>query len=110
MTRITENTIEAFAIAIPHDQAMDAKDEVSFFQPVKVRLVQARQKSNRQMTVRDDIKMVVTHDRQERQHLTGGIFYCRDSAEINGSCSLHALYRADSEVLRIRQQNIPPKR
>ena len=30
---------KAFAIAIPHDQAMDAKDEVSFFQAVKARLV-----------------------------------------------------------------------
>lgn len=29
---------KAFAIAIPHDQAMDAKDEVSFFQAVKARL------------------------------------------------------------------------
>ena len=29
----------AFAIAIPHEQAMDIKDEVSFFQAVKVRLV-----------------------------------------------------------------------
>ncbi len=28
----------AFAIAIPHDKAMDAKDEVSFFQAVKARL------------------------------------------------------------------------
>ena len=28
---------------------------------------QARQKSTRQMTQTDDIKMVVTHDRQERQ-------------------------------------------
>lgn len=28
----------AFAIAIPHDQAMDAKDEVAFFQAVKARL------------------------------------------------------------------------
>jgi type I restriction enzyme R subunit len=28
----------AFAIAIPHDEAMDAKDEVSFFQAVKARL------------------------------------------------------------------------
>jgi hypothetical protein len=31
---------------------------------------QARQKSNRQMTQTDDIKMVVTHDRQERQPIT----------------------------------------
>lgn len=29
---------KAFAIAIPHEQAMDAKDEVSFFQSVKARL------------------------------------------------------------------------
>jgi hypothetical protein len=31
---------------------------------------QARQKSTRQMTQSDDIKMVVTHDRQERQPIT----------------------------------------
>ncbi len=30
---------KVFAIAIPHDQAMDIKDEVSFFQAVKSRLV-----------------------------------------------------------------------
>jgi type I restriction enzyme, R subunit len=29
---------KAFAIAIPHDRAMDAKDEISFFQSVKARL------------------------------------------------------------------------
>jgi type I restriction enzyme R subunit len=29
---------KAFAIAVPHQQAMDAKDEVSFFQAVKARL------------------------------------------------------------------------
>jgi type I restriction enzyme R subunit len=29
---------KSFAIAIPHDQAMDAKDEISFFQAVKARL------------------------------------------------------------------------
>lgn len=29
----------AFAIAVPHDEAMDVKDEVSFFQAVKSRLV-----------------------------------------------------------------------
>ena len=29
---------KAFAIAIPHDQAMDVKDEVAFFQAVKARL------------------------------------------------------------------------
>ena len=30
---------QAFAIAVPHDQAMDVKDEVAFFQAVKSRLV-----------------------------------------------------------------------
>jgi len=30
---------QAFSIAVPHEQAMDAKDEVSFFQAVKSRLV-----------------------------------------------------------------------
>lgn len=30
---------KAFAIAVPHDQAMDAKDEVAFFQAIKARLV-----------------------------------------------------------------------
>ncbi|MFH2114644.1 MAG: type I restriction endonuclease subunit R, partial [Spirochaetota bacterium] len=30
---------QAFSIAIPHEQAMDAKDEVAFFQAVKSRLV-----------------------------------------------------------------------
>lgn len=30
---------KAFAIAIPHDQAMDSKEEISFFQAVKARLV-----------------------------------------------------------------------
>lgn len=29
---------KAFAIAVPHDQAMDAKEEISFFQAVKARL------------------------------------------------------------------------
>ena len=28
----------AFGIAIPHDKAMDAKDEISFFQAIKARL------------------------------------------------------------------------
>ena len=30
---------QAFAIALPHEQAMDAKDEIAFFQAVKARLV-----------------------------------------------------------------------
>jgi len=38
---------QAFAIAIPHDQAMDAKDEVAFFQAVKARLVKFESKETR---------------------------------------------------------------
>jgi len=36
--------------------------------------------------------------------LTCGIFYCRDSAEINGCGSLQTSSWLDSEVLRNRQQ------
>jgi len=38
------------------------------------------------------------------QLLTCGIFYCRDSAEINGCGSLQPSSWLDSEVLRNRQQ------
>jgi len=40
----------------------------------------------------------------EHQAVTGGIFYCRDSAEINGCGSLQTSSWLDSEVLRNRQQ------
>ena len=36
--------------------------------------------------------------------LTGGIFYCRVGAEINGGGSLQTSSRFDSDVFRIRQQ------
>ncbi len=39
-----------------------------------------------------------------RQCITGGIFYCRDSAEIKVCGSLQTLLRLDSEELRNRQQ------
>jgi hypothetical protein len=35
---------------------------------------------------------------------TCGIFYCRDSAEINGCGSLQTFYQPDSNALRNRQQ------
>jgi len=38
------------------------------------------------------------------QPITGGIFYCRDSAEMKGSGSLQASFRLESKVLRNRQQ------
>jgi type I restriction enzyme R subunit len=34
----TSKKLSAFAIAIPHEQALDVKDEISFFQAVKARL------------------------------------------------------------------------
>ena len=40
----------------------------------------------------------------EQQLPTGGIFYCRDSAEINACGSLQILSWFDCEVLRNRQQ------
>ena len=43
-------------------------------------------------------------DKKEGQLVTCGIFYCRDSAEINGCSSLQTLSWLDSEVLRNRQQ------
>ena len=43
-------------------------------------------------------------DKKEGQLVTCGIFYCRNSAEINGCSSLQASSRFDSAVLRSRQQ------
>jgi len=43
-------------------------------------------------------------DKKEGQLVTCGIFYCRNSTEINGCSSLQASSRFDSEVLRNRQQ------
>ncbi len=40
----------------------------------------------------------------EHQHPTCGIFYCRDSAEINVCGSLQTSSGLESEVLRNRQQ------
>jgi len=43
-------------------------------------------------------------DKKEGQLVTCGIFYCRDSAEINGCGSLQTSSWFDSDVLRSRQQ------
>ncbi len=43
-------------------------------------------------------------DKKEGQLVTCGIFYCRDSAEINGCGSLQTSSWLDSDVLRNRQQ------
>jgi hypothetical protein len=56
---------------------------------------QARQKSTRQMKQTDDIKMVVTHDRQERQPITAPTRNWRFSA------SYDSFVVAQSLVLRM---------
>jgi hypothetical protein len=43
-------------------------------------------------------------ENKEHQAVTSGIFYCRDSAEINDCGSLQTLFGFDSEALRNRQQ------
>ena len=58
----------AFAIAIPHDQAMDAKDEVGFFQAVKARLAkfdntgEGRSNDEIETTIRQVIDQALVSD------------------------------------------------
>jgi len=66
---------------------------------------QARQKSTRQMTQTDDIKMVVTHDRQERQPITavwrnGGFSASYDSFVVGSSAVLRLNFCAKNPPLR----------
>lgn len=50
----------AFSIALPHDQAMDAKDEISFFQAVKARLIKFDTKTgNSSAEMESVIKQVI---------------------------------------------------
>jgi len=58
---------------------------------------------NRMTELIDNIKGM-SLDKKEGQLVTCGIFYCRDSAEINGCGSLQTSSWLDSEVLRSRQQ------
>lgn len=59
---------KAFAIAIPHDQAMDVKDEVAFFQAVKARLAkfdgsgQGRTDDEIETTIRQVIDKALVSD------------------------------------------------
>jgi hypothetical protein len=66
---------------LPH---LRAKENFKIFfttlQKNKTPGAQARQKSTRQMTATDDIKMVVTHYRQKRQPITAPTINWRDSA------------------------------
>jgi len=49
------------------------------------------------------LKFNVKKDK-ENQPITGGMFYCRNSAEISGRGSHQTSSRLDSEALRNRQQ------
>ena len=53
-----------------------------------------------------DIKKEMGNWQYTKKHeaLTGGMFYCRDSAKINGSGSLQTSSWFDSDVLLNRQQ------
>jgi len=59
----------AFAIAIPHEQAMDAKDEVGFFQAVKARLAkfdgtgEGRSNEEIETTIRQVIDQALVSDK-----------------------------------------------
>lgn len=53
------------------------------------------------------MKTEINSGMKTTEMLTCGIFYCRDSTEINGCGSLQTSSRVDSDVLRNRQQNIP---
>jgi hypothetical protein len=66
---------------------------------------QARQKSTRKLTLKDDIKMVVTHDRQERQPITavwrnGGFSASYDSFVVGSSAVLRLNFCAKNPPLR----------
>jgi hypothetical protein len=56
------------------------------------------------MTEQIDYYNCMSLDKKEGQLVTCGIFYCRDSAEINGCGSLQTSSWLDSDVLRNRQQ------
>jgi hypothetical protein len=63
-----------------------------------------RQESKMIMTEKLNIDNGLQDWKTEHQAVTIGIFYCRDSAEINVCGSLQTLSWLDSEVLRNRQQ------
>jgi hypothetical protein len=67
---------------------------------------QARQKSTRQMTQTEDIKMVVTHDRQRTPaynstYPKGGVSCSKDSFVVNGSLVFQIKFCGKSPALRV---------
>ena len=63
-----------------------------------------RQESKMIMTEKLNIDNGLQDWKTEHQAVTIGIFYCRDSTEINGCSSLQTSSELESEVLRNRQQ------
>ena len=63
-----------------------------------------RQESKMIMTEKLNIDNGLQDWKTEHQAVTSGIFYCRDSTEINGCSSLQTSSELESEVLRNRQQ------
>jgi len=47
---------------------------------------------------------------KERQAVTGGIFYCRVSADFSGSAFNKPLYNLTGLCFEIGNKNIPPER
>ena len=69
-----------------------------------------RQESKMIMTEKLNIDNGLQDWKTEHQAVTIGIFYCRDSTEINGCSSLQTSSELESEVLRNRQQKHTAKR
>lgn len=70
----------------------------------KNKTLQTHNPTDKKMIETSDKQKGMSLDKKEGQLVTCGIFYCRDSAEINGSGSLQTSLRVDSVVLRSRQQ------
>lgn len=45
---------------------------------------------------------------KELRWVTGGIFYCLESAEMKFFAANNTFYQLDNDLLRNRQQNAPP--
>ena len=52
----------------------------------------------------------MSHDKKEGQLVTGGIFYCRDSAGFSVYASNKLSYNLTGKYFEIGNKNIPPKR
>ena len=99
------NTRPKFLIELAKPAQKEFQNIFPTLQKNKTPDTQARQKSTRQMTQTDDIKMVVTHDRQERQPITavwrnGGFSASYDSFVVGSSAVLRLNFCAKNPPLR----------